>query len=74
MPALGGTLLGGTVIGRSGDAVIAAERTIGQGRTTIIGVDPTTNGIVGHARRAGALAPGHAARLLRRRQPVGAAR
>ena len=47
VPALGGTLLSGTVLGRSGDAVIAAERTIGQGRTTIIGLDPTTDGIAG---------------------------
>ena len=47
VPALGGTLLSGTVMGRSGDAVIAAERSIGQGRTTIIGIDPTTDGIAG---------------------------
>jgi hypothetical protein len=47
VPALAGTLLAGTVMGRSGDAIIAAERSIGQGRTTIIGVDPTTDGIAG---------------------------
>ena len=47
VPALGGTLLDGSVLGRSGDAVIAAERPIGQGRTTIIGIDPTVSGIAG---------------------------
>jgi len=47
VPALAGTLLSGTVLGRSGDAVIGAERTIGQGRTTIIGLDPSVTGIAG---------------------------
>ena len=47
LPGLGGTLLAGTVLGRSGDLVIAAERSIGQGRTTIIGIDPTADGIGG---------------------------
>ena len=47
VPALGGTLIGGTVLGRSGDAVIAAERTIGQGRTMIIGIDPTSKEVAG---------------------------
>jgi hypothetical protein len=47
VPALAGTLIEGTVLGRSGDQVIAAERAIGQGRTTIIGVDPTGEGIAG---------------------------
>lgn len=47
IPALAGTLIEGSVMGRSGDRVIAAERSVGQGRTMIIGVDPTASAIAG---------------------------
>jgi hypothetical protein len=47
VPALGGTLIEGSVIGRAGDSVIAAERTVGQGRAMLIGIDPTADGIAG---------------------------
>lgn len=40
VPALTGPLARGTVLGRTGDAVIAAEATIGQGRVALIGFDP----------------------------------
>jgi hypothetical protein len=65
LPALGGTLDQGTVLARSGDLVVAATRTIGQGSVTIVGIDPGGAGIRGSA----------AARALWRRlmpQTVGA--
>ncbi len=42
MPALGGTLIEGRTLLTSGDRVIAAERTRGNGSVTIVGVDPNT--------------------------------
>ena len=66
VPALGGTLIEGTVLGRSGDSVIAAERTIGQGRTTIIGIDPTARWHRRHAGGPGPLAASDAARRIGR--------
>jgi hypothetical protein len=65
LPALGGTLIQGTVLARSGDVVIAAERTMGQGTAVIVGIDAGQSGIGGSA----------AARALWRRilpQTVGA--
>jgi hypothetical protein len=41
-PAIAGILDRGTVLGRSGDHVIAAQAAIGQGTVTIIGVNPAT--------------------------------
>lgn len=41
-PAIAGILDRGTVLGRSGDTVIAAQAAIGQGSVTIIGIDPST--------------------------------
>ena len=49
LPALGGTLTEGTVLARSGDLVVAATRTIGQGSVTIVGIDPGATGIAGSA-------------------------
>lgn len=49
LPAIGGTLIEGSVLARSGDAVIAAERSVGQGKVAIVGVDPGQAGIGGTA-------------------------
>jgi hypothetical protein len=49
LPSLGGVLTEGTVMARSGDVVIAAERTIGQGSVVIIGIDAGQTGIGGSA-------------------------
>jgi hypothetical protein len=49
LPALGGVLTEGTVMARSGDVVIAAERTLGQGSVIILGIDAGQTGIGGSA-------------------------
>lgn len=47
LPAVAGTLTDGTVLGRSGDAVFAAQRRVGQGTVTVVGIDPATDWIAG---------------------------
>lgn len=42
VPVLAGTLTAGRALATSGDRVIAAERSIGEGAVTILGFDPTT--------------------------------
>jgi hypothetical protein len=42
LPAVAGTLERGTVLGRSGDHVFAAQASVGQGMVTIMGIDPAT--------------------------------
>src|SRR3990172_8003163 len=64
LPVLGGTLIEGSVLARSGDDIIAAERSVGQGDVLIVGVDPGQSGIAGSAgarslwRRAVPMTPG----------------
>src|SRR3990172_6836494 len=64
LPVLGGTLIEGSVLARSGDDIIAAERSVGQGDVLIVGMDPGQSGIAGSAgarslwRRAVPMAPG----------------
>jgi hypothetical protein len=47
VPALAGLLDHGTVLARSGDEVIAAERGYGRGTVTLVGFDPATAWITG---------------------------
>lgn len=49
LPSLGGVLTEGTVMARSGDVVIAAERTLGQGSVVILGIDAGQTGVGGSA-------------------------
>jgi len=64
LPVLGGTLIEGSVLARSGDDIIAAERSVGQGDVLIVGMDPGQSGIAGSAgarslwRRAVPMTPG----------------
>ncbi len=47
LPALSGVLLGGTALVSVGDRVVAAERAYGSGMVSLIGFDPTADGISG---------------------------
>jgi hypothetical protein len=47
VPALGGTLARGTVLARSGDLVIAAQSTVGQGAVALVGLNPAEPWIAG---------------------------
>jgi hypothetical protein len=47
VPALGGTMIEGRVLLTSGDRVIAAERSRGNGSVTIVGVDPSAKWLAG---------------------------
>src|SRR3990172_7289104 len=64
LPVLGGPLIEGSVLARSGDDIIAAERSVGQGDVLIVGMDPGQSGIAGSDgarslwRRAAPMTPG----------------
>jgi hypothetical protein len=47
LPALAGALAGGRAIATSADRVVAAERTVGAGNVTVVGIDPTLPMIAG---------------------------
>jgi hypothetical protein len=47
VPAVAGTLTDGVVLGRSGDQVFAAQRRVGQGTVTVLGIDPATDWLAG---------------------------
>jgi hypothetical protein len=47
LPAVAGTLTDGVVLGRSGDEVFAAQRRVGQGTVTVVGIDPSTAWLAG---------------------------
>jgi len=47
LPAVSGLLDAGTVLGRSGDHVYAAQRTVGQGVVTLVGIDPSVDWLAG---------------------------
>jgi hypothetical protein len=49
LPAFAGLLDAGSVLGRSGDHVFAAQRTVGQGTVTLVGVDPSAEWLTGTA-------------------------
>ncbi len=53
LPAVAGILQEGTVLGRTGDAVFAAQRSVGQGAVTLLGIDPSTDPIAGSAMASG---------------------
>jgi hypothetical protein len=47
VPAVAGTLTDGVVLGRSGDQVFVAQRRVGQGTVTVLGIDPGTDWLAG---------------------------
>lgn len=47
VPAVSGTLIRGTVLARSGDVVVAAQASYGQGAVTLVGVNPAERWIAG---------------------------
>ena len=47
LPAVSGLLDAGTVLGRTGDDVYAAQRSVGQGTVTLVGIDPSADWFAG---------------------------
>lgn len=54
LPAMAGTLIHGRALARSGDRVVAGDVAYGNGRVTILGVDPTA-GWLGESKNVGAM-------------------
>ncbi|MFN8620179.1 MAG: hypothetical protein U0869_05465 [Chloroflexota bacterium] len=47
LPGVAGLLQSGTILARAGDQVVAAQRQVGQGSVTIVGIDPSASWLKG---------------------------